>query len=282
LGILATPGKIATTSLGLSPSSTRTGYVRGRVIQSGSGDGIQDALLLTDLGGAAISYDRDGNFLLPSPAGIATITVTAAGYASKIIKNYRVYPLFPITLTVVLAKAPPATITMSGIIRDACTGVRINNAIITANAGETALSSDGFYSIDVLPGNATILVSADGYNFSFMTKFAVFPRQQIIDFELTPSRNGTGLVEGIVVDSDTGAPLRGVRVDANTGSITYTKKDGTYKLYTSICASSIAASLKGYAAQVKPVSIQQGAEAKLDFSLSPGDVSPSIDVTSDN
>jgi hypothetical protein len=268
-GIVATPGNLAIANIGIMPSSTRTGFIEGRITESLSGDGIKNALILTDLGGAALTSDTEGNFLLPSPSGIATITVCAKGFASKVIKNYYIFSFIPTSLTISLDTAPAGTVQIEGVVRDACTGIRINNAIITANAGNVAATNDGFYSIETSPGVSTIIASADGYQYRSTTVFSTPIVNKIVDFYLTPTPNGTGLVEGKIINSSTGTPLKGVRVDSNTGSISFSRWDGTYRLYTSICASSIGAALKGFTKQVKPIIVQQGSSKRLDFVLIP-------------
>ena len=154
-GIPATPGNIAQVNFGITPASTPVGYVEGHIVRSSDGEGLQGALITTDLGGATISSGRDGSFRLPSPSGVVTITFSADGFTSKQVKKYTLYPYITTTLNVDLNTAPASRIAVKGIIKDACTGIRINDAVILSNGGEISVSSDGFYSIDTPLGLST-------------------------------------------------------------------------------------------------------------------------------
>ncbi len=266
-GILATPGKIAAVSIGTAPSSTPTGYLEGRVIAAGSGDGIQGALILTDLNGATITVGKDGSFRLAAPSGMSTITATAEGFSSKIIKNTMLYPYITTNLTISLDKASSGSITIKGVIRDVCTGARINNAVIIANSGNITLSDDGFYAIDVSPGLTTLIVSAGGYQFSSSTSSVNPLYAQLQDFYLTPSEGGTGLIEGIIYDSSTGEPLDDVRIESNTGAVSFSTNDGEYKLYTSSCTTSVSATLEGFIPLRKPVTVVHGDVIRLNLPM---------------
>ena len=140
---------------------------------------------------------------------------------------------------------------VKGIIKDACTGIRINDAIIISNAGEISASSDGFYSIDTPLGLSTLIVSADGYQFSSQTFFLSPFSVKTYDFSLIPTTNGTGLIRGLITSRDTGTPLSGVRVEADNGAASFSTKDGTYKLYSSICTTALFASRQGLAAGIE-------------------------------
>ena len=268
-GIPATPGNIAQVDFGITPASTPVGYVEGHIVRSSNGEGIQGALITTDLGGASIASGRDGSFRLSSPSGVVTITFSADGFTSKQVKKYPLYPYVTTTLNVALNTASSARITVKGIIKDACTGIRINDAIIISNAGEISASSDGFYSIDTPLGLSTLIVSADGYQFSSQTFFLSPFSVKTYDFSLIPTTNGTGLIRGLITNRDTGAPLSGVRVEADNGAASFSTQDGTYKLYSSICTTALFASRQGLLPILKSVSIGKGTVTTLNFSMQP-------------
>jgi hypothetical protein len=277
-GIPATPGKIPFVKIGVGPASTTIGYVEGRIINAGSGDGIPGALIMTDTGGAAIASGRDGSYRLASPSGAATISITADGFSSKEIKNYTIYPHIATNLTIRLAEASSGTFPVKGVITDACTGIRINNAVIVSNAGKIAMSSDGFFSIDTPIGLSTIVVSRaddpddeddESYQFSSKT-FLLTPFSNTIqNFSLTHSKSGTGLVSGIITNIVSGEAIPGVKVESDTGSISYSQKDGTFKLYTSICTTSIFASREGFTPVTKTVIVSQGSITPLNIPMNP-------------
>ena len=268
-GIPATPGNIAVVNIGISPASTPLGYVEGHIVRSSDGEGIQGALITTDLGGATISSGRDGTFRLPSPSGTANLVVSADGFSSKQLKNYPLYPYITTNLNIALNAAPAAQTAVKGIIKDACTGIRINNAIIISNSGEISTSTDGFYSIDTPLGLSTVIVSADGYQYTSQTFFLGPFSTATHDFSLSPTINGFGLVRGSITSSETNEPVAGVRIDGDTGAISSSTKDGTYKIYTSICTTTLYASVKGYEPVLLPVSVGKGAVITRNFSMHP-------------
>jgi hypothetical protein len=277
-GIPATPGKIPFVKIGVSPASTPIGYVQGRIISAGSGDGIPGALIMTNTGGAAIASGRDGSYRLASPSGAATISVTADGFSSKEVKSYTIYPYIATNLTISLEAAASGTYPVKGIITDACTGSRLNDAVVTSNAGKIAISSDGFYTIDTPLGLSTIVVSRsddpddaddESYQFSSKTFFLTPFSNTIQNFSLTLSRSGTGLVSGIITNAVTGEVVPGAKLEADTGSISYSQKDGTFKLYTSICTTSIVASRDGFTPVTRTVIVSQGTVTPLNISLDP-------------
>ncbi len=268
-GIPATPGNIALVNIGITPASTPLGYVEGYIVRSSDGEGIQGALITTDLGGATISSGRDGSFKLPSPSGTANLVVSADGFSSKQVKNYPVYPYITTNLSINLNPAPAAQAAVKGIIKDACTGIRINDAIIISNSGEIVTSADGFYSIDTPLGLSTIIVSADGYQFASQT-FLLGPfATKTYDFSLSPTINGFGLVRGSITSSETNEPVAGVRIEGDTGVISSSGKDGTYTLYTSICTTTLFASQSGYLPVLIPVTVSKGIVTTRNFSMHP-------------
>jgi hypothetical protein len=233
---------------------------------------------MTDTGGAAITSGRDGSYRLASPSGIVTISITADGFSSKEVKNYTIYPRITTNLNTTLDPVSLRTFTVKGVITDACTGLRIHDAVIISNAGEIAISNDGFFSIDTPLGLSTIIVSRtddaddqddESYQFSSRT-FLLTPYSNTIqNFSLTPSKSGTGLVSGIITDEVSGGVIPGARVESDTGSISYSQKDGTFKLFTSVCASSIVISHEGYLPATKPVTVLHGAATSIDVLLKP-------------
>jgi len=277
-GIPATPGKIPFVKIGLSPASTPIGYVEGRIVNADSGNGIPGALIITDLGGAAIASGRDGSYRLASPSGAATISITADGFSSKAVREYTIYPYIATNLNISLDAASSGTFPVKGVITDACTGIRINNAVIVSNAGKIVISSDGFYSIDTPIGLSTIVVSraddaddADDESYQFSSKtFLLTPFSNTIqNFSLTHSKSGTGLVSGIITNNVTGDAVPGVKIEADTGSISYSQKDGTFKLYTSICTTRIFASRDGFTPFTKTVIVSQGSITPLNIPMNP-------------
>jgi len=268
-GIPATPGTIPFVNIGVSPASTPIGYVSGRIINAGSGDGIPGALIMTDTGGAAIASGRDGSYRLASPSGATTISITADGFSSKEFSNYTIYPYIATNLTISLETASSRTFPVKGVITDACTGIRINDAVIISNTGKIAVSSDGFFSIDTPLGLSTLVVSADDYQFSSRTFFLTPLSNTIQNFYLTPSLSIAGLVSGMITNNVSGEAIPGAKVESDTGSISFSQKDGSYTLYTSTCSTSIVALRDGFTPVTKTVIVSQGSITPLNIPMNP-------------
>jgi hypothetical protein len=281
-GIAAAPGQIPCIKIGVSPASTPIGYVAGRIINAGSGDGIPGALIMTDTGGAAIASGRDGSYRLASPSGAATISITADGFSSKEVREYTIYPYIATNLNISLDAAPSRTFPVKGVITDACTGIRINDAVIISNTGKIAISSDGFFSIDTPLGFSTLVVSAlvsediydchvDSYDYQFNSRtFLLTPLSNTIqNFNLIPSKSITGLVSGIITNSLSGETITGVKVESDINAVSYSQKDGTYILYTSTCAASLSFSRSGFEPTATAISFLPDNTIDRDISMTP-------------
>ncbi len=171
---------------------------------------------------------------------------------------------------------------MKGVITDACTGSRINDAVIISNAGKIAVSSDGFFSIDTPLGLSTLVVSAFlsediydcdkdsyGYQFSSRTFFLTPLSNTIQNFNLTPSKSIKGLVSGIITNSLSSETITGVKVESDINEVSYSQKDGTYTIYTSTCAASLSFSRSGFEPTATAISFVPDNTIVHDISMTP-------------
>ena len=281
-GVPAAPGKIPCIKLYISPASTPIGYVEGRIVNAGSGDGIPGALIMTTTGGAAISTGRDGSYRLASPSGTATISITADGFSSRQITLYTIYPYITTNINISLEEAPSRTLSVKGVITDACTGLRIDEAVIISNAGKITTSSDGFFSIDTPLGLSTLVVSAlisddiydcnsvsFNYQYSSRTFFLTPLANTVQNFNLIPSRSITGLISGTITDSLSGAVIAGVKVESDLNQISYSRQDGTYTLYASACTTSLSFARSGYEPTAIPIIFLPDNTVVKDIALPP-------------
>ncbi len=268
-GIPAKPGEIPIIDLYLVPASTPLGYVAGRIVNAGSGEGIRGALIVTDTGGAAISSGTDGRYRLASPSGPVTIAITADGFSSKLIAPYTVYPVVQTDLSISLDTAPATRVVVKGVIHDRCTGIRIDDAVIVSNAGKIAVSDDGFFAIETPIGLSTLLVTANGYQFSSRTFFLTPLSNTIQNFSLVPSQTLNALVSGSITDSISGEAISGARIEAGTHGISYSQKNGFYTLYTSACTSSLQITCPGFAPYTAPISFFPEKTITRDIQLTP-------------
>lgn len=268
-GIHAAPGQTTTVNIWLSPSSTETGYLEGRIQALRSRKGINKAFIATDLGGVNTS-DENGYFKLVTPSGYATVTVAAEGFSTKIFEDVYISPNETKHFIVCLKETPAGTASISGIIKNACTGTTINNARITSQTGEIVVSRNGTYSISTAPGLTTLLATADEFQFSYRNiSLLGLPTSASINFELIPSKRGYGLIQGIIKDSSTQEVLEGVKLVSDTKSISYTKPDGTYTLYTSLCSTYVIVYKQGFEKLQVPLPDSLSTTLTLDLFLDP-------------
>ncbi len=282
-GVLAAPGQTTTVNFWLIPASTDTAVLEGRIRELGTGKAIQGAFIATDLGGVAFS-DENGYFSMISPTGIATVTVAATDFATKISKNVPILINSQNSEMIYLTKSSDMTISVTGSITNACTGATIGNARIFSQTGDETYSTGGHYSLTVPPGLTTIVATAHNFQFLYKTvSLTPLPTSRIIDLELFPSEQGTGLLQGVVTNAFTGEPVEDAEFVTDTGAISFSAADGTYLLYTSICSSIVYVSKEGFQEQQIEVSLSSIDPLTLDIALEPlGTISGVVTDNFDN
>lgn len=282
-GILAAPGQIATVNMWLIPSSTETGYLVGKVVNASTRNPVARAFIATNLGGIALS-NNDGYFTMITPSGTAQVTVASEGLISQKLDEVVIEPRKPKRIFVYLRPAASQTFSVEGVLKNLCTGEKIDNGRIVAPTGTIALSSNGSYSLKLNSNAAALLASAEGYQYAYTTATLFpLPFPAIINFNLLPSKNGYGAIQGTITDAVTFEPLPAVRIEADTGAISFSKDDGKFILYTSACTSSVMTSKNGYVQSRSPVSVSFNSVSTLQLSLDPlGSITGVLYDSSDN
>ncbi len=268
-GIFATPGQTYNAEIWLTACSREISHVQGRVFELNTGFPVKNAIIISSQGNADIT-DSDGNFSLSLDSGITTLTASAKGFASRQAVDISLNPYSIKQVMFYLEKAPILTASVSGSIRNACTGEKIPNASVISPEREVVIANNGFFSIDTTPsGISTFIATAPGYQFSHKTAELIAFVSYTINFELVPAENGFGKVTGTVSNRLTGDGINDVLVKADKGSYTYTKSDGTYSLLTSTCSSFIEAEKQGFIKTRVPVSVAYSTSVSKDISINP-------------
>ena len=283
-GILAAPGQTATVTIWLIPTSTETGYVEGRVLDANTRNPVKGAFIITDLGGITTS-GGDGYFKMMSPSGTATVTVAAHEFSSKTINTFFITPHRSQKLVVYLNKSASGTVPVKGIVRNVCKGSKINNAKIISTTEDSAAGNNGLFEIETMSGSSTLLSSAQGYQYAYKTVvLPALPVGATINFNLIPAQNGIGLLQGRITDSQTQEPLAGTRIEADKGGISFSKPDGTFLLFTSICTTRVIITREGFTPYQTSASVSFNSSTVLNVSLEPlGSIAGSIaDNRTDN
>ncbi|MDP8208514.1 MAG: carboxypeptidase regulatory-like domain-containing protein [Candidatus Electryonea clarkiae] len=111
------------------------------------------------------------------------------------------------------------------------TDLAIVGAIVTSDEGITTYSvEEGYYLISATPGKRLITVTAEGYKTNIEDLNPEAGDTMVWYFAMEPGEGGDsfGAIQGIVTDSESGAPVRGVRLLHESGLDIYTLGDGAY------------------------------------------------------
>ncbi len=162
--------------------------------------------------------DANGHFRLDNvPAGVWRVGAYKEGYHAGVIDAVEVIENDTVTVTLEITKItepePPDTIKFSGRIYDGVTGEAVAGAQMVAvkmddtHFAHTVSASDGYFEMDLVPGDYTLNVVKDGY-IDLFTWFWVDPEFLGMDFYLWPigSWGGGGSVP----------PMRGGWIEAGT------------------------------------------------------------------
>jgi len=268
-GIPANPGQTTNIDILLSPASTVTGYLKGKITDKTSGKPIKNAYVMSNLGGISVT-DEDGLFNMATPSGVNSLTVCADDFESAIPAPTQILPIITTTMNVQLAPHNNDEVIITGTITDQCTGAIITDADIICLNGKVDSAKDGTFTIKAPSGLTTVIVSASGYQFSYKSlKTLPLSMANELDFTLVPNKNNFGLIKGLITDSLTGNPISDVELTTDTGEISFSNIIGQYKVYAPICSSNITASKTGYADLVIPATFLYGISVTIDINLDP-------------
>ena len=166
-----------------------------------------------------------------------------------------------VSVTVSSLAAQPAA-EVRGTVTDGDSGRPLAGVSVRLSGSATATTTDakGAYAIRAASASAVLEFSCGGY---LARKVPTQGRTQV-DVALKPAPRETGVVKGLVTDSDTGAPLAGVTV-VLSGSARGTTTDakGAYTLRVQSAESVLDFSYLGYVSQ----KIRVGNRSQIDVTL---------------
>ncbi len=265
-----------TTAGTLALAPVNPGNVTGQVV-NGAGTGLSGATVSAQ--GLTVNTDAAGNYTLANlPAGAATITASATGFANG-------------TATVNVAagttmSAPAITLgsssgSITGTVKSSA-GAAITGASVSFGGGSATTSSTGSYTIAGVPASTIQLVaSASGFQSSTQNVTVAGGATATANFTLAPSTTGTGTITGKVTNVSTGAALSGATVKWSGGSTT-TGTTGVYTL-SNVTARSVGvtASKTGYLARTFTATVNSSATTTLSIALATaGKISVQVTGTS--
>ena len=210
--------------------SAETSVLCGYITSSSSSQPINNALVTVS---SRINYeetytnttttDSTGFYLMHVPATRIRITITAQGYCDKSNLQLQVVDNQTYWANLSLIPRPPETAVICGYISS-----NLNGIPVTANVSlywqgsqydtyrnSTVADENGFYQINVAPGQVDLDISKDGYYGKSYDELTLTDSQTLwVNVTLYPFPAETSSICGYITDSTTGAPLPGVRIDA--------------------------------------------------------------------
>jgi len=268
-GVQATPGQTALVTLWLVPASTATCTLNGRLMDSGSFKPVARGLITADLGGAALS-DDNGFFSIIMPSGTAQLTAGAQGYETKTTRPVVLRAGRTERVVLYLKQKNSKKLSLTGLVKNVCNGEKLGAATIMSCVATTTVARNGTYELPIESGPTTILATAPGYLYAIRTgSFREIFLPPVLNLNLLPARNGFGLVEGLVVAADDGSPCDNAKIISSTGAVSFTNAAGFFRLYTSVCTTSITVSHDQYAQKQVPVGVNSGTVTTVSLTLDP-------------
>ncbi|VVB61538.1 Carboxypeptidase regulatory-like domain protein [uncultured archaeon] len=209
--------------------SAETSVLCGYVISSSSNQPINDALVTVS---SRINYqetytnttttDSIGFYFMHVPAARIRITISAQGYCDK--SNYQLQVIDNHTYwaNLSLVPRPTETAVICGYISSEQNGTPLaanvslqwQGSQVDTYRNSTVANENGFYRMNVAPGQVDVDFSKDGY-YSKSYNNLNLSSSQIYwgNVTLYPFPLETSSVCGYITDSTTGTPLQGVRID---------------------------------------------------------------------
>ena len=210
-------------SIGISAeTSVLCGYI------TSSGQPINDALITVS---GRINYeetytnstttDPTGFYFMHVPATRIRIAVSAQGYCDKSNNQLQVIENHTYWANLSLVPKPPETAVICGYISSEGTPLAANVSLrwqgsqVDTYRNTTVADENGFYQMNVAPGQVDLDIFKDGYYSDSRDDLSITDSQTLwVNVTLYPFPLETSTLCGYLTDSKTGAPLKGVRLDA--------------------------------------------------------------------
>jgi large repetitive protein len=205
----------------------------------------------------------DGKYSVDSVTTGATLNFSLTGYVSKTVSP----AISDTVLTVNIALAQTAYVTVSGTITDSAAGTALSGAIVRlGNTRRDTTGTDGKYSFDsVTTGAASISASAQGYT-AKTASVTVGSAAVTADIALVKVKYGS--ISGTVTDSAAGTAIAGASVIYGNTKQDSTGADGKYIL-DSVTAGTgrISVSAQGYGAKTASITVAGDSSYTVNFAL---------------
>jgi len=209
--------------------SAETSVLCGYITSSSSGQPINNALVrvtgrinFEETYTNTTTTDSTGFYFMHVPAIRIRLTITAQDYCDK--SNYQLQVIENNTYwaNLSLVPRPAETAVICGYISSAQNGTPLaanmslywQGSQVDTYQNMTVTDENGFYQINVAPGEVDLDISKDGYYSKSYEELNLNDFQTLwVNVTLNPFPIETSTVCGYITDSTTGAPRAGVRID---------------------------------------------------------------------
>ncbi|MCX8044256.1 MAG: carboxypeptidase-like regulatory domain-containing protein [Desulfobacterota bacterium] len=274
-GVWATPGATAVVNMWLIPSSSPTCVLRGKLLSIDAFEPIANGIITVDRGGLAVTSDN-GEFSMIVPSGIVILSASASGFTTKTTRPITLRPGRTERVLIYLSPKHSDTTSVTGLIKNQCTGEKIDAAFLFTHMGTAVSDNSGTFSLPLESGASTVIATAPGYQYDVHTAWFSSYYPSIISVGLLPSKKGFGLIWGTIINNLDGTPCADVKIVSNTGAISYSDASGQFRLYTSVCTTYITVSGNYYIQKKIPVSVSPGLATGVTIFLDPQSSSPVV------
>ncbi|MFH0882205.1 MAG: carboxypeptidase regulatory-like domain-containing protein [bacterium] len=276
-------GQSATLNVFMQPVTSGTGSISGSIFQAGTSNLIM-ASVTVSTDDSQSTTTSDGSYVLNNvQAGVRTVTATADGYETYS-SSVQVVADQNVNLPINLIPSTAQTGEVKGYVRDVDTNDPLAGADVwTEMNGSTVTNSEGWYSLNLLPGDYNITAGYSGYE-NQMQEVHVYANISVtLDFNLSSSVSNTATITGSVLDDSNSNPIGGASVSSDDGAQTYTDYNGYYTLIVGEGNRTITATAVDYSSSSVQFYLQGGQEIQYDFRLAPvgGDLALVVGYVSD-
>lgn len=161
-----------------------SGDIAGRVVDAGTGSGIDNATVRVSGWAVSAHTDGTGNYLLSNvKTGACSLSVTADGYVDSsknitVVKDNTIYQNFSITGWCIIY----------GVVKDEDSGLAVGGVLIIIDVGYTESLENGTYSIEAPAAGYNITAVKQGY-LNFTSHIAAHKGFNLLDITIKPINN---------------------------------------------------------------------------------------------
>ena len=245
----ATTGQVTlsaggTVNAGTIQLSVAPGTISGTVISS-AGLGPLPGATATVTGTAnATTTDAAGDFVLTQAPGTYTVTITKTGFTTQTTSSFTLAAGGAVSVGTITLQANPASVT--GRVTNAVGGSPVQGATVTANTIAATTDSSGNFSLSLVTGTYTLVITKTGFATTTIASFTVAPGGSFDTGTIPLSPLGT--ITGRVIQASGGAALVGATVVVTgTFNVTNTDSSGNFALSQPAGTYTLDVSAPGYA-----------------------------------